>query len=154
MHLDSKDVINILKFSNCGRFLASGGEDACILIWDLATSTLVAQFQSHQEPIYSLEFSRDNFVLASGESRFSSFKSSWRPPYIQQSPTGGLDNTVKVWNMNKLVKEIEQVEDMSSLETKSEDQYEIGSWQTSEYRYFAVFFVFFLIGCGRRSFFR
>ena len=34
--------------------------------------------------------------------------------------------------MNKLIKEIEQVEDMNSLETKNEEQYEIGSWQTSK----------------------
>ncbi len=71
---------------------------------------IVAKFSSHRDAIFSLEFSRDNSVLASG----------------------GLDNTVKVWNMAKLVKEVEQTEDLSKFITRTEAQYEIGSWKTKE----------------------
>lgn len=105
-----KGPINIIKFSTCGRFLASGGSDAIILIWDLNTSVIVAKFCSHKDAIFSLEFSRDNSVLASG----------------------GLDNTVKAWNIAKLVKEVEQSEDLSKFTTRSELGYEIGSWKTKE----------------------
>jgi transcription initiation factor TFIID subunit 5 len=68
-----KSSINVLKFSNCGRYLASAGSDATIYIWDISISVIVAQFCSHKEPIYSLEFSRDNTVLCSGISSSSSF---------------------------------------------------------------------------------
>ena len=98
-----------MKFSTCGRFLASGGADG-ILIWDLSSSVIVAQFSSHKEGVFSLEFSRDNSVLASG----------------------GLDNTIKLWNMAKLTKEVEQSEDLSKFTTKTESQYEIGSWNTKQ----------------------
>ena len=56
----------MLKFSTCGRFLASGGSDANIFIWDISTSVIIAQFSSHKDPVYTLDFSRDNAVLASG----------------------------------------------------------------------------------------
>lgn len=105
-----KSAINVIKFSTCGRFLASGGSDATILIWDLNLSVIVAKFSSHKDAIFSLEFSRDNSVLASG----------------------GLDNTVKVWNFAKLVKEVEQSEDLSKFTSRTEAQYEIGSWKTKE----------------------
>jgi transcription initiation factor TFIID subunit 5 len=66
LHDDLKGSINVLKFSTCGRYLASGGADGNIFIWDISTSIVVAQFSSHKDAIYSLEFSRDNAVLASG----------------------------------------------------------------------------------------
>jgi transcription initiation factor TFIID subunit 5 len=99
-----------LKFSACGRYLASGGADGLIIIWDISTSAMIAQFASHKEPVYALEFSRDNSVLASGS----------------------LDNTVKLWNMSKLTKEVEQIEDFNKFVTKTESQYEIGSWMTKQ----------------------
>lgn len=106
--LNLKDAINVLKFSTCGRYLASGGSDSCIFLWDISTSVIVANFQSHRDSVYCLEFSRDNSVLASG----------------------GLDNTIKVWNMTKLCKDVEQSEDLSKFTTRTEAQLEIGSWQT------------------------
>ena len=120
--------INVLKFSACGRLLASGGADACVLVWDVPTSVLVARFVAHTGPVYALEFSRDNTVLASG----------------------GMDNAVKVWNMAKLVREIEQADDLSKFEARGglastttsssasdsmatgDNQFEMGSWLTKK----------------------
>jgi transcription initiation factor TFIID subunit 5 len=45
---------------------------------------------------------------------------------------GGLDNTIKVWNIAKLTKEVEQAEDLSKFATRAENQYEIGSWCTKQ----------------------
>lgn len=45
---------------------------------------------------------------------------------------GGLDNTIKVWNIAKLAKEVEQTEDLSKFTTRTESQYEIGSWRTKQ----------------------
>ena len=65
--LNYQDAINVIKFSACGRYLASAGSDSAIFIWDISSSLLVAYLNSaHDDPIYSLEFSRDNTVLASG----------------------------------------------------------------------------------------
>ncbi len=95
----------------------------------------MAQFCSHKEPIYSLEFSRDNAVLASGNQHFYTLKLTIKKFIYFFNfliTQGGLDNTVKVWNMAKLVKEVEQSEDLSKFSTRNESQFEIGSWQTKQ----------------------
>lgn len=103
-----KDSINIMKFSYCGRYLASGGQDCQVYLWDVATPIIVAQFDTHRGSIYSLDFSRDNVVLASA----------------------GLDNTIKCWYIAKLTKEIEQSEDPSTYSVKNDSSYEICSFKT------------------------
>ncbi len=66
MTLIFQNSINIVKFSNCGRYLASGGQDGNVYLWDVATPVILAQFNTHKDAIYSLDFSRDNTVLVSG----------------------------------------------------------------------------------------
>jgi transcription initiation factor TFIID subunit 5 len=51
-----------------------------------------------------------------------------------------LDNTIKVWNIAKLTKEVEQSEDFSKFTTKNENQYEIGSWKTKQTPIFHLHF--------------
>ena len=48
------------------------------------------------------------------------------------STKGSLDNTIKVWNISKLTKEVEQSEDLSKFTPRNETQFEIGSWQTKQ----------------------
>jgi len=68
-------------------------------------------------------------VLASG---ISKLKNKNNKNSINFLIIGGLDNTVKVWNFAKLVKEVEQSEDLSKFTSRTEAQYEIGSWKTKE----------------------
>ena len=63
----NQNSINIVKFSYCGRYLASGGQDGYVYLWDVATPVIVAQFNTHKDSIYSLDFSRDNTVLVSSK---------------------------------------------------------------------------------------
>jgi WD40 repeat protein len=42
------------------------GRDARILLWDLATGELACQLHGHSDAIYSLTFSREGTLLASG----------------------------------------------------------------------------------------
>jgi len=43
------------------------GVDCTIRVWDLSLAVLVCEFKRHQDRVYSLVFSRDGTLLASGE---------------------------------------------------------------------------------------
>ena len=60
-----KGPVSTVNFSYDGRFLASGGCDHRVLLWDIAHGHLLGDFSHHSAMITSLVFSRDNNVLAS-----------------------------------------------------------------------------------------
>lgn len=105
-----KSTIHSLSFSICGRYLASGGADCKILIWDLAHGHLVAEFSSHEKPIHTLNFSRCGNILASGS----------------------LDCTVKLWDFAKLSEDTssEDVNISHNPDVKSGDVYLLRSFPT------------------------
>jgi WD40 repeat protein len=55
-----------LAFSPDGRFLASGGEDGSLGVWDLSTGHLAASKPAHRGRLACVAFSPDGRVLASG----------------------------------------------------------------------------------------
>jgi WD40 repeat protein len=63
-----------------GRWLASGGEDGAVKIWDSRTGKLVHNFRGHTGLVASLAFSPDGRRLYSGSR----------------------DKTVKVWDLTQL----------------------------------------------------
>jgi WD40 repeat protein len=74
-----------LAFSpdKAGRWVASAGEDSAVKIWDSHTGKLVRSFRGHTGLVTILAFSPDGRLLVSGSR----------------------DHTVKVWDLNQLLKE-------------------------------------------------
>eukprot|EP00668_Euglena_longa_P015509 GGOE01019596.1.p1 GENE.GGOE01019596.1~~GGOE01019596.1.p1 ORF type:complete len:639 (-),score=175.25 GGOE01019596.1:340-2256(-) len=64
----NRDSISSLVFSSDGRFLASGGAEGAIRLWDSATLTLVGSFMGHMDWVNCLAFSPNQQMLLSGGS--------------------------------------------------------------------------------------
>ncbi|RXW19696.1 hypothetical protein EST38_g6171 [Candolleomyces aberdarensis] len=55
-------------FSPCGKWLATGGEDRVVRIWDIAKQDSKRTLDGHQQEINSVKFSEDGRLLVSGSS--------------------------------------------------------------------------------------
>lgn len=55
-----------LAVSGDGRYLASGGRDRLINVWDCRTNTVVETFRGHQDTVSSLTFRANSLALFSG----------------------------------------------------------------------------------------
>ena len=60
----------------------SAGEDRRILLWDLSAGSIVKELRGHTDTVYSLAFSADGTLLASG----------------------ALDSSVRIWDFGQAVK--------------------------------------------------
>ena len=60
------EQILTLKFSPCGKLLASGSQDKSVIIWDFEEKTMKKKFDGHEEQIVTLNFSKDGKHLAVG----------------------------------------------------------------------------------------
>ena len=58
--------INAVAFSPDSRWLASGGKDNVVKIWDLATGNIVRTLYGHTSNVNALAISPDGKLLASG----------------------------------------------------------------------------------------
>lgn len=59
----SKPVLSV-SFSRDGKFIASGGEDKAVYVWDINSFELVYSIEDNYFPIRALQFPRDNEILA------------------------------------------------------------------------------------------
>lgn len=63
--LKHKAPVLSIAFSPDAKYLASGGEDNLINVWDLSTGEVVATFEAYSQPVRSLAFSSDGRLLLS-----------------------------------------------------------------------------------------
>lgn len=88
-------AVSVVKFSSCGRFMASGGDDRVVMIWspfdsnDMSSWRCVGQLHGHASDIQDLDWERR---IQAGQSK----------PRIASC---SVDNSVIVWNIEKLAAE-------------------------------------------------
>eukprot|EP00903_Cladosiphon_okamuranus_P013170 g12283.t1 len=113
----SKEVLT-LAVSGDGRYLASGGRDRLINVWDCRSDTVVETFRGHQDTVSCLAFRANSLALFSGshdrcvkhwdlnemgyvetlfghQSEINTID-SWRKERVV---TGGRDRTVRLWKV-------------------------------------------------------
>jgi WD40 repeat protein len=89
---------NAVAFSPDNRWLASGGKDNVIKIWDLATGNVLRTLYGHTANINALAVSPDGKLLASGSGNINDKRDL--AAFIQGGVVGGAeDNTVRIWSV-------------------------------------------------------
>ncbi|KAL2852870.1 WD40-repeat-containing domain protein [Aspergillus pseudoustus] len=79
----SKSILAV-AVSPSGKFVATGGEDNKLIIWDATTLTPVQTFAQHRDSVSGLAFARHISTMSSGEQLFS----------------GSFDRTIKTWSIS------------------------------------------------------
>src|ERR1700681_1108863 len=59
-------TVNALALSHDGKWLASGGEDHSVRVWDLASGREIRTLREHPEPVTAVAWSPDDTWVASG----------------------------------------------------------------------------------------
>ena len=74
---DHDMYVRSVCFSPDGKYLATGAEDKCIRLWEIANRQILKTFRGHESDIYTLDYSRDGSTIASG----------------------GADRTIRLWSV-------------------------------------------------------
>jgi len=90
--------VNAVAFSPDNRWLASGGKDNVIKIWDLATGNILRTLYGHTANVNALVVSPDGKLLASGSGDINDKRDLGT--FTMGGVVGGAeDNTVRIWSV-------------------------------------------------------
>jgi WD40 repeat protein len=89
--------VNAFAFSPDNRWLASGGKDNVIKIWDLSNGNVLRTLYGHASNINALAVSDDGQLLASGSGNIKDDRDLGI--FIKGGVVGGEDNTVRIWQV-------------------------------------------------------
>ena len=90
--------VNAVVFSPDNRWLASGGKDNVIKIWDLATGNILRTLYGHTANVNALVVSPDGKLLASGSGDINDKRDLGA--FTLGGVVGGAeDNTVRIWSV-------------------------------------------------------
>jgi len=89
---------NAVAFSPDNRWLASGGKDNVIKIWDLTNGNVLRTLYGHTSNVNALAVSPDGKLLASGSGDINDERDLGT--FTQGGVVGGAqDNTVRIWSV-------------------------------------------------------
>jgi WD40 repeat protein len=89
---------NAVVFSPDNRWLASGGKDNVVKIWDLANGNVLRTLYGHTSNVNALAVSPDGKLLASGSGDINDKRDLGT--FTQGGVVGGAeDNTVRIWSV-------------------------------------------------------
>src|SRR5215475_11615379 len=88
---------NAVAFSPDNRWLASGGKDNVIKIWDLSNGNVLRTLYGHSSNVNALAVSPDGKLLASGSGDINDERDLRST--MEGGGVGGEDNTVRIWNV-------------------------------------------------------
>ena len=88
---------NAVAFSPDNRWLASGGKDDVIKIWDLANGNVLRTLYGHTSNVNALAVSPDGKLLASGSGDINDERDLGS--FTQGGVVGGEDNSVRIWSV-------------------------------------------------------
>jgi WD40 repeat protein/uncharacterized caspase-like protein len=89
---------NAVAFSPDNRWLASGGKDNLIKIWDLANGNILRTLYGHTSNVNALAVSPDGKLIASGSGDINDERDLGT--FAQGGVVGGSeDNTVRIWSV-------------------------------------------------------
>ena len=90
--------VNTVAFSPDNRWLASGGKDNVIKIWDLAKGNILRTLYGHTTNVNALAISPDGKLLASGSGDINDQRDLGA--FTQGGVVGGAEeNTVRIWSV-------------------------------------------------------
>jgi WD40 repeat protein len=90
--------VNAVVFSPDNRWLASGGKDDVIKIWDLTNGNVLRTLYGHTRNVNALAVSPDGKILASGSGDINDKRDLGI--FTQGGVVGGAeDNTVRIWSV-------------------------------------------------------
>lgn len=91
-------AVNAVAFSPDARWLASGGKDDTIKIWDMATGYVLRTLYAHSSNVNALAISPDGRFLASASGDMTDKRDL--STFKRGGIVGGMaDNTVRVWDV-------------------------------------------------------
>ncbi len=84
-----------VSFSSDGRFVATGDQQGCIRVWDVASGRSLHELNAPAGAVHGLAFAPDGSILAAAVDRASRIDGGELPPRGQQA----LDHTVLLWHL-------------------------------------------------------